>query len=154
LQGLTRWLQNYCFMASADIGREAFIVQRLDEELLVYDTAADEVHCLSGNAVAEFEAAADEVSRRDVIRRMALAGAAAAGGAALVRSVIAPNPAQAQSTCVCGISGNLICGPNEACGGTVCVHCKPSNAVCTGGDLCCTSICTAPVPCPISGTCP
>jgi hypothetical protein len=93
------------------VAEEGLIVQRLDDELLVYDTASDEVHCLSGGAAAEFETAADDVSRREVIRTLALAGAAVAGVSPVIRSIAAPTPAQAQSTSC----GSLTCTASEFC---------------------------------------
>lgn len=125
------------------------VVQRLDDELLVYDTASDEAHCLGPAAAAEFEAAADEVSRREVLRKMALAGAAAAGSAALVKTIVAPTPAMAQST-ACGTGtcplGTSCCsdpGVAPAC-------CIPGQTCCGPGiGLCCTDathICFGPPP--------
>jgi hypothetical protein len=94
------------------------IVEHLDGETLVYDTASNEAHALSGAGAAEF-LAADEVSRREVLRKLALAGAAAAGTGALVKTIVAPTAALAQSpNC-----GTATCGPAEPC--------------CTGFDHCC-----------------
>jgi hypothetical protein len=76
------------------------VVQRLDDELLVYDTAFNEAHCLDSTAAAEFAAAADDISRRQVIRRLALAGAATATAGSLLRTVVTPPAAQAQSACL------------------------------------------------------
>jgi hypothetical protein len=115
------------------------IVEHLDDETLVYDTERNEAHALSGAGSAEFLAAEDEVSRREILRKLALAGAAAAGTGALVRTIIAPTPAQAQT------AGQL-CGPGNTCnpGLNCCVNIN--NAVCcaqpcctaaVGGDLCC-----------------
>jgi hypothetical protein len=102
---------------------DGLVVQRLDDELLVYDTENDEAHCLGPAAASQFEAASDGVSRRDVLRRMAIAGA----GAALMTTVLAPTAAQAQSpncgtaTCTvgqvcCDATTNLCCTAGECCG--------------------------------------
>src|SRR5438093_992144 len=80
---------------------DGLIVEHLDGEMLVYDTASDEAHCLDPVAAAEFEAASDDVSRREVLRRLAVVGAVAAGGAPLIKSIVAPAPATAQSAAVC-----------------------------------------------------
>jgi hypothetical protein len=111
-------------------GDQRLIVQRLEGELLVYDPASDQAHCLGGGAAAEFEAAADDFSRREVIRNMALAAAAVAGGSALVRTVIVPAPAQAQSIGaafgLCRASSSFPCDANlDCCGGICCPagHC-------------------------------
>jgi hypothetical protein len=124
-------------------GREQdLVVQRLEGELLVYDTASNEAHCLSGVGAAEFEAAADEVSRRDVLRKMALAGVAAAGTGALLKTIVAPTAAQAQSI-ACG-TGGLICNASQTCcgngqGGFPFACCDNNSQVCVGGLACVTS---------------
>jgi hypothetical protein len=128
------------------VAEDGLIVQRLDDELLVYDTASNEAHVLGGAVAVEFERATDEVSRREVIRRLALAGAAAAGTTALVRSIVAPTAANAQSGCVCG---NGTCPPNTGCDSqTSCLICDiTSPAVCGNalGCVCCNGAghCTA-----------
>jgi hypothetical protein len=83
-------------------GEDRLVVQRLDGETLVYDRASDEAHLLQGAAAVEFEAAGDEVSRRQVLRRATLAGVAAASGGLLLKTIVAPIPAQAQSPIPCG----------------------------------------------------
>jgi hypothetical protein len=103
------------------------IVEHLNGETLVYDTESNEAHALSGAGAAEFLAVEDEVSRREVLRKLALAGVAAAGTGAFVKTIVAPTAAQAQS---------LVCTP--ACvPGAVC--CQPgANACCTlGAYICC-----------------
>jgi hypothetical protein len=102
-------------------GLDPLIVERLGDEVLVYDTETHEAHRLSGAAAAEFSAAS-EVSRREALRRLALAGAAAAGTAGLVRSIAAPTPAQAQSNCT------VTCLPGDVCCGATC---------CSAGAFCC-----------------
>jgi hypothetical protein len=76
------------------------VVESLGDEVLVYDTERNEAHCLTRDAAARFAAASDDVSRRQVIRRLAAAGAAAAG-APLIKTVVAPDPAAAQSAPGC-----------------------------------------------------
>jgi hypothetical protein len=107
---------------------ERLIVERLDGETLVYDTERDEAHRLAGSAVTEFDAAPDDISRRAVLRKLGLAGLAAAGTAPLVKSIVAPTPAQAQScvptcttavTCCAGLTCGLAfndCGEAFDCG--------------------------------------
>jgi hypothetical protein len=100
-------------------GPDRLIVEHLPGEVLVYDTATNAAHVLGGSVAAAFDEAADEVSRRDLIRKMAVAGAAAAGGAPLVKSILAPTSADAQSTCS---------GP---CFGS----CVPFTCICVGFNL-------------------
>jgi hypothetical protein len=108
------------------------IVEHLDGETLVYDTDSNEAHALSGVGAAEFLAAEDEVSRREVLRKLALAGAAAAGTGALVRTIVAPAPAQAQS---CLPDGNATCTHNvQCCSGCCCTD--GFSAVCASGPAC------------------
>jgi hypothetical protein len=96
----------------------------LDGETLVYDTERNEAHALTGAGAAEFLAAADDVSRRQVLRKLALAGVAAAGTGALVKTIVAPTAAQAQSAC----------GSGPACtGGTTC--CAPVSSSCCITDI-------------------
>jgi hypothetical protein len=146
------------------------IVEQLEGETLVYDTASDEAHTLSGAGAVEFLAAKNEVSRRDVLRQLALAGAAAAGTAPLMRSIVAPAAAQAQSPLLCNngmCPGGLVC-----CGNTVCVDtlsccsngtsCSPAqccNNVCcnNNGETCCpqTNACgfASGLPCTLASDC-
>lgn len=131
------------------------IVERLDDELLVYDSERDEAHCLSALAARVFElcdgshspaelaglagVSGEEVarvlgelserdllaatsgslrfhSRRDVVRRATIAGAAVAGAAPLIKSIIAPTAALAGSNCTCGTGGGTVtCGANQGC---------------------------------------
>jgi hypothetical protein len=102
------------------------IVEHLEGETLVYDKASDQAHVLSGDLATEFSAALDEVSRRQVLRKLALAGAAAAGAGTLAKTIVAPTAAQAQSTC------NPACGPTSGC-------CLPHNACCDviSAQICC-----------------
>jgi hypothetical protein len=145
------------------------ISERLGDELLVYDLASDEAHRLEGAAAAQFRAAADDLSRREVLRRFTLAGAATMSAGSLLTSIVAPAPAQAQSgLCVGG------CGKGEQCCTTGSApHCEPGNATCcgngacTGSNQCCpngaccpslAACCTNPPCCPntevcVNGTC-
>jgi hypothetical protein len=93
------------------------IVEQLDGETLVYDTERHEAHALSGSVASEFAAAPDDVSRREVIRKLTLVGAAAAGAAPFIRTIVAPAPASAQS---CLASGTLSCNNGECCTGCCC----------------------------------
>jgi hypothetical protein len=123
-------------------GPERLIVEHLDGEVLVYDTERNEAHALSGSGAAEFAAAPDDVSRREVLGKMTLAGAAAAGSMALVKTIVAPTPAHAQSA-VCGAT----CFSAAACAGNVgCTCCCvgisaivcASTSACTSGGICMT----------------
>jgi hypothetical protein len=146
---------------------ERLIVERLDGETLVYDTERNEAHALSGAGAAEFLAAADDVSRREVLRKLALAGVAAAGTGALVKTIIAPSAAQAQSpacdpACTQGIPccngvccGMPCCSPTSQTPGACCptFPCCNAGAVntcglgtgtqCTTGSQCCSGSCLA-----------
>jgi hypothetical protein len=147
------------------------IVERLEGELLVYDVASDEGHRLDPAAAAEFEMARDDVSRREVIRRLTFAGAAAATGAPLVRTIISPTPASAQSpgcspactpqteqccaaTATCCSTFQMCCPPGTATTccpiiqGTICCavgsanNCGlPSGAQCSQNAVCCSNLC-------------
>ncbi len=64
----------------------------------------------------------DGFSRRDMIRRTAVAGAAVAASAPLITSIVAPTAAMAASGIATGCSG---CGKNPDC---VSNHCCQSNA--------------------------
>jgi hypothetical protein len=121
---------------TANLDDGGLVVQRLQDELLVYDTSSNEAHVLAGALAAEFDAATDEVSRRDVIRRVAFAGATAAGGSALVKTIVAPAPALAQS-CIpndspCTLSTQCcslgVCAQTATVGATCCAA---LNASCT-----------------------
>jgi hypothetical protein len=129
-----------------------FVVERLRDELLVYDTESDAAHCLNGAAANEFAAAPDDLSRREVLRQLALAGAAAAGTGALVKSIAAPTAAQAQSNpCPGAINGTGSCAAGEVCCGTgqvtvccpapatTCCFAQSSGAAqcCLAGTICC-----------------
>jgi hypothetical protein len=126
-------------------GSDGLVVERLDGELLVYDTESSEAHRLEGKAAAAFAAASSDVSRREVLRKLALAGA----GAALVTTVVAPTAAQAQSP-ACTPGDPTTCGPAEqclACNGTP--GCFPAGSYCCGAntcsflEACCNGACVA-----------
>jgi hypothetical protein len=129
------------------------IVEQLDGETLVYDTERHEAHTLSGSGAAEFLAVEDEVSRRDVLRKLALAGAAAAGAGALVKTIVAPKAAQAQSP-NCGV---LTCTAGQTC----CSGSIGVNQCCATGTTCCqfagqlgitvVDCCTAAETCGVGG---
>jgi hypothetical protein len=136
------------------VEERGLIVERLDDQTLVYDTELNEAHALSGAGAAEFLAAANEVSRRQVLRKLALAGAAATGAGVVVKTIVAPTAAQAQSlTCTPGCTvglaccqpiGNFCCatgvasfgccpgGGATACGGFTGFPCSFSNICCSG----------------------
>jgi hypothetical protein len=120
------------------------IVEHLDGETLVYDTELNEVHALAGSGAADFAAAADDVSRREVLRKLALAGVAAAGAGALVKSIVAPTAAQAQSACVPG--GGVCTTVAECCAlsnATVaCTNNVCSIATCNAGFADCDTVAT------------
>jgi hypothetical protein len=110
---------------------DRLIVERLGDETLVYDPETNEAHNLGGAAAAEFAAAPTEVSRREVLRKAALGGAASLAGASLIKTIAAPTPAQAQSAgqpCTGGAGGTCDAGLN-CCGGTCC----PTGQCCSGG---------------------
>jgi hypothetical protein len=99
---------------------KGLIIERLGDETLVYDPETHAAHNLGGAAAAEFAAAGSDVSRREVLRKLALAGAASVGGASLLKTIAAPTPAQAQSTGQpCGAGGTCSQG-NTCCNGTCC----------------------------------
>jgi hypothetical protein len=110
------------------------IVERLDGETLVYDTATSEAHRLDAAASARFDAAPNDVSRRQVLRKLAVVGAAAAGAGPLIKTIAVPTPAQAQSVCA------PPCGPNQFCNGGNCLDCGAQNQLCCPGDVCNTGL--------------
>jgi hypothetical protein len=97
--------------------RKGLVVEQLGAETLVYDTDADEAHLLGPAAAAEFGTAADDVSRREVLRKLALAGAGAAAAAPLITSIVAPRAAHAQSCVpICKNRHNCCLDPKADCG--------------------------------------
>jgi hypothetical protein len=146
---------------------DALVVERVDDELLVYDLGRDKAHCLNETAALVFEhcdgergvaelaervsagsgVAVDEqvvwralvrlsdehllaeplsppsgiqLSRRQVLARIGVAGAAAGLALPAVKSIVAPTAAQAGVTipaCACGgdCSGGCICPPACSC---------------------------------------
>jgi hypothetical protein len=136
------------------VDRGSLLVEALGEETLVYDPATNEAHCLDPLAAAEFRAAGDDISRREVIRRLALAGAATAAAAPLVRTIVAPTPAHAVSGCACGVgAGTTVCPAGQGCLAAVtCVSCVGSGSACTVGTFTCCTTCTATI-CPNTGIC-
>jgi hypothetical protein len=115
------------------------IVEHLDDETLVYDTTSNEAHALAGAGASEFLAATGEVSRRQILRKLALAGAAV-GAASLAKTVSVPAPAWAQSGTPCG---NTTCAAGDVCcfgfacrpPGTTC--CPSQSTTCGPGTFCC-----------------
>jgi hypothetical protein len=148
------------------------IVEQLDGETLVYDTERNEAHALSGAGAAAFLAVEDEVSRREILRKLALAGAAVAGTGALVKTIVAPTAAQAQS--ICGSPNQPCCAGNTCpatpppntqvgcvngtclitCGGSNQTCCQPGD-LCNGGQICQNGTCMVPTgnPCNVSSSC-
>jgi hypothetical protein len=115
------------------------IVERLGDETLVYDATSNKAHRLDGAAAAAFAAASDDLSRREVIARFALAGAAASASGLLVKSIVAPSPAQAQSLC-----GDGPCLPSEVC-------CVDTLECCGSPTHCCPT--GSATPCCLDGNC-
>jgi coenzyme PQQ synthesis protein D (PqqD) len=127
---------------------EALVVERVDDELLIYDLERDKAHCLNETAALVFEhcdgerdaaelaqlldtdeetvraafvrlsdarlleqrvppAANGQWSRRQALRKIGFAGAAAGLGLPVVKSIVAPTQADA---------GSLLCGtPGQPC---------------------------------------
>ena len=108
--------------ASRDAAREDdVLVERVGDELLVYDTQTDEAHQLTPPAAAAFaRSTAAGVSRRDALRRVALIGAGAVAAAPLVKSIVAPTSAAA---------------------GSAQAQCLPGGAECTVDSQCCSNQC-------------
>jgi hypothetical protein len=98
---------------------DRLVVEHLDGEVLVYDTERSEAHVLSGESATLFASAPDEASRREVLRRLALTAAAAAG-AALLRTIVVPTPARAQSA-TCGPTADPCAVSSDCCSGCCCV---------------------------------
>jgi hypothetical protein len=120
----------------------SLITEELGDELLVYDTATAEAHRLDGAAADRFRLAADELSRREVLSRLALAGA----GTVLATTIAVPEPAAAQSTaCVPACGKGLKC-----CTTGSTPHCEPQGAICCGNLGCLNNT----VCCPSGACCP
>jgi hypothetical protein len=137
---------------------DGLVVEHLIDQTLVYDRAANEAHLLQGSAAAEFAAAGDDLSRREVLRKLALAGAAAAGTGALVRTIVAPTPADAQ-TCTnpgtCQVNSNCCPGFGCVAGQGVCFACIASGQPCSPNNVnCCGAANGNLVTCPQAATCP
>jgi hypothetical protein len=114
------------------------IVEHLDGETLVYDTEQNQAHALSGSVAAEFVAAGDDVSRRAVLRKFALLGAAAVAAGPLVKTIAAPTAAEAQSTCTLpGTCPNCCFGQTACFQGMACVACATAGNACQGGSATC-----------------
>jgi hypothetical protein len=114
-------------------GSSELIVESIGEERLVYDTASNEAHRLGASAALEFDAAGDDISRRQVLRKLALAGAAASS-LPLIKTIAAPTAAHAQSGVACAGAPGGACLPGfTCCGGTTCV---PSSFTCCGSGSC------------------
>lgn len=83
------------------------------------------------DALAELEGCGllvrDGLSRRDAVRKVAVVGAAAAAGAPLIKSIVAPAPAQAGSP-VCIATGQSGCLIDPDCCSNCCTDgtCSPS----------------------------
>jgi hypothetical protein len=117
---------------------DGLVVEWIDSEALVYDTRTEQAHHLNSDAAVLFKAADSDFSRRQVLRKFALAGAAAAATAPLVKTIVAPTPAMAQSTA---------CGAATCTAGQVC--CDATTDLCCTTGTCCgfgagLSFCTAP----------
>jgi hypothetical protein len=148
--------------------QDGLVVERVGDELLIYDLERDKAHCLNETAALVFEHCdgrhtvgelaarlsgengdvaedlvrrallrlADEQlleepvsppggrewSRRQIVKRAAVAGAAAGLALPAVKSIVAPTPAQAQVTpaaCACGVNSFCtdicICPPDCDC---------------------------------------
>jgi hypothetical protein len=108
---------------------DGLLVERVGDELLVYDTESDEAHQLAPQAATSFErAAATGMSRRDALRRAAIVGAVA--GVPLVKSIVAPTPAAAGTFAVaCREAGESCTASTQCCGVNVCLgtnQCGPN----------------------------
>ena len=88
----------------------------------------------------------DGLSRREMVRKVGVAGAVVVGATPLITSIVAPTAAMAQS----GIaSGCLGCGQNKDC---VSNHCCQSNAGKSCAEGCCVEIDNSCHACPVSGS--
>jgi hypothetical protein len=159
--------------------QDGLVVERVGEELLIYDLERDRAHCLNETAALVFEHCdgrhtvgelaarlsdangdvaedlvrrallrlADEQlleepvspprgrewSRRQIVKRAAVAGAAAGLTLPAVKSIVAPTAAQAQATlppCACGVDPDSRCVPDPV-SGAACA-CPPSCSCCCG----------------------
>ncbi len=164
---------------------EGLVVERIENELLVYDRERDRAHCLNATAAlvfghcdgrhtvaelatklsAETGRAVDEDvvgravkrlsdahllvepvagrvgadwSRRQVIRKMGIAGAGAAAALPIVKSIVAPTPARAQVQLSCLPQGSFS-NPSIACAislSTACDTTVPNLPPCCPGLTC------------------
>jgi hypothetical protein len=161
---------------------DGLIVERLNDELLVYDTQAGEAHQLAREAATVFELCdgrattremaaeasarlgepvsaetveqvthqlaerrllrqAPGLSRREAVRKAALAGAAVAGAAPLVKSIVLPASAQAFTSCT---PGGLSCSDASECCDNSCIGaicCLPAGQPCSNDNQCCSFDC-------------
>ena len=90
--------------------RDDLEIQRMGDELVIYDLRSNEAHALDALAADVFDLADGSVhslrdadlvlgglTRRDALRRAAAVGAVSLVGAGMLKSVLAPVPAAAQS---------------------------------------------------------
>jgi hypothetical protein len=170
---------------AADGGRpkardEDLVVERVDDELLIYDLERDKAHCLNETAALVFthcdgersagelaahlseqsgepvdedvvraalvrlsdarlldepvpSAANGEWSRRQMLRKVGVAGATAGLGLPVVKSIVAPTRAEAQASCVPqgqACNAGCICCPVQF------QNCPPSGLPCCPGLEC------------------
>jgi hypothetical protein len=121
-------------------GKTELIVESLGEERLVYDVETNEAHRLGGAAALEFDAAGDDISRRQVLRKLALAGMAASA-VPLIKTIAAPTAAHAQSGNCPGAPGGACLAGFICCNGNTCV---PSSFSCCGSGSCPASFTCCP----------
>lgn len=76
------------------------------------------------------------VSRRDMVRQVAVVGAGAAFAGPLIKSIVAPTPAQAQTGCT--QNGGVCDVDSECCSGLVCCFpsCQSTQTICTAPGSC------------------
>jgi hypothetical protein len=130
-------------------------VERMGDETLVYDSDNDRAHLLSGLGADAFRRASDDVSRREVLRRLTIASAAASGAAPLLKSIAVPTAAQAQSNPCPGATNGACATSQFCCGlGTTKVCCASASECCGNNDGSSAFCCTLPTICcvTVSGT--